>query len=120
MSNACWTPRSPCGGGLGWGDVAVCEMRDDDVVDAFDIAEHLVVPESQDAKTLALQPRRSRIVLDNPTVMLPAIDLDNEAPIEADDRHLSAETMTVDLFEAKLRPEALFSLGGIAPQLTRA
>src|SRR5258708_5937379 len=124
MLNVCSNPLPPCGGGLGWGVIAG-EMRDDDVVDALDIAEHLIVPEAQHAEPLPLQPRRPRIVLREPTVMLPAIDLDDEPPIEADevddvatDRHLSAETMTVDLLEAELRPQALFRFRRIAAELT--
>jgi hypothetical protein len=53
-------------------------MQNNDVVDALDVAEHLVVPETQHVESLPLQPSGSRIVLDGATIMLPAIDLDDE------------------------------------------
>jgi hypothetical protein len=86
-------------------------MCDNDVIDPFDITQHLVVPESQDAESLSLQPCCSRAVLLSSVAMLPAIDLDDEPSIEADEiddvganRHLSAEAMTIDLLKAKLCP----------------
>ena len=102
-------PLPPCGGGLGRGDAAACEMRDDDLVDTLDIAEHLVVPKPQDTESLSLQPSCSRIVLSGATIMLPAINLDDEPPGEADEiddvrsnRDLPSKAMAADLLESKL------------------
>ncbi len=102
-------------------------MRDNDFIDAFDIAEHLIIPEPQHAKILTFQPCGSRTVLVGSVGMLTAIDLDDEPPGEADkvddirsNRYLAAKAMAADLFESELRPKASFGLGWIAPQLARA
>src|SRR6266851_1535032 len=110
----------PCGGGSGWGDLRG-KVRGDDVEDALDIAKHLVVPKSQDVKSLSLQPSCSRIVFNDATRVLPAIDFDDEPSGKAreidnvrTDRHLPAESMAIDLLKAKRRPQALFRLSRIA------
>lgn len=92
---------------------------------AFQIAQHLVVPEPHHAKALRLQPRRSGCIAFGR--VLPTVYLDDQSRLEADEigdivskRHLSAEFRSLQLARAQRLPQTTFRIGAAMPHRSGA
>ena len=93
-----------------------------DVNDPFQVAQHVIVPESEDLESFRFQKRRPLGIAC--FVMLSAIDLDDQHRVEAgevgDVRQqavLEAEFEAVDLAVAGGLPEFLLGVGAVAAEL---
>ena len=102
-------------------------MRSDRLQHAVEIAQHLVVPEADDAKACGFQKRRSRRV--GFDAVLPAIDFHDQRCLEAQqvgdeviNGNLPPELRATELPVAQSRPQQRLCIGGIAtkpPRISR-
>jgi len=88
-----------------------------------------MVPETDDAKSLALKPSRTNIIapLLLGLAVLSAVELDNQSRMEAGeiddvvaDRRLSAESIAGELFATQSLPKQPLGVGWLFSQLLRA
>jgi len=93
-----------------------------DVNNAVQVAQHVIVPEAENLETFGFQKRRPLGI--PPLVMLPAIDLDDQHRLQAgevgDVRQqavLEAEFEAVDLAVAGGLPELFLRVGSVAAEL---
>jgi hypothetical protein len=90
------------------------------------ILERVVVPDSDDAKTLGFEPSRALSIMRCYDRMLAAIDLDDQLPFEADEiydvspnRSLPPELQSLELSKAKAGPETALCVCQLLPELSR-
>ncbi len=83
----------------------------DDGGNAFDVAQHFVIPKSQHLETLRTKPVGAATILLGLPSMLTAVDFDDEAALQADEigdvraeRDLAAKFAAGELALAKERP----------------
>lgn len=120
LANAVQFPL-PSGGGLGWGLVPP-KILADRLDNAFDVRQHIIVPEAQNTITLPEQESGSPFIF-CAVRMLATIDFDNQPcqpaakirDIRAD-RVLAAKMLMLQLMVPQPGPQLLFSFRHIAPQ----
>ena len=94
------------------------------LLDRFDLLQHLVIPESQHAKSGGLQQLRASLVIFCMFAMMTPIDLDNHLVIQTDKikdkiakRMLSAEFASRDLASTQNLPQRFFRVGHAVAKL---
>jgi len=99
----------------------------DNLHDTMDIGENIIIPKSQYAEALFLEPGIAPVVLVSVECMLPAVELDNDPFLKADevhdiktDRLLAFEFQAVHSFCAEVSPQEAFSVGGSSSQIPGA
>jgi len=93
---------------------------------AFRICQHIIIPETQDAITLSLQKVSSDGVSFRGSVMLTAIDFNDQSRFMAHevryippDRHLPTKFVSLDLVRSQQLPNGPLGVGHIGPQYAR-
>jgi hypothetical protein len=102
------------------------QLLDDLLQHAVDVAEHIVIPEAQNAISRPLKEFGSSAIGLFPNRMLPTIDLNHQTVIMADEignepinRHLSPKLDPLDLGIPTFLPEQFLGIGRAASQSPR-
>jgi hypothetical protein len=100
----------------------ISQSSDNQVNDSIDVLKYIVMPKSQDIKTLIPQPSISLNIVSNLLAMLSAVDLNdqsffqtNEVNDVASQRLLPAKLKTVYLPESEFLPKQPLSIRGVFP-----
>ncbi len=88
---------------------------------AFEVRQHLVVPEAYNPVALGLEEAGSLCFLRRQLLVLAAVNFDNQARVVADNignvtpqRHLPAESVPVDLIRSQDSPDAFLGVSHIS------
>lgn len=109
-------PRVRRGGGMGWG--CFSKKARDHLDDRLGGAENLVIPEANDAKSLLSEKPRTLPIAPRLLGMLPAIDLDDELPLQTSevndiwaDGALAAKAIARETPPPHVRPQTPLGVG---------
>jgi hypothetical protein len=91
--------------------------------DTMDIGKNIIVPESQNAKSLSLEPGITPLVLVAPDCMLSSVKLDHDPFLKADEVYdilsyglLPLEFQAIHPFRPKVLPQEMFCISGAFSQ----
>jgi hypothetical protein len=98
------------------------QLPGDDRTHAFEVRQHLIVPEAHNLIALAFQKTRPFRLVSRRPLVLAAIDFDNQTRVVAHkigdippERQLPAEAMAVHLRRSQDSPNASLGVGHVLP-----
>ena len=97
-----------------------------DFLDRLNFPQHLMIPESQNAKPLRLKPRCALSIISRLFSMLPAVQFNNQLLFKTykihnvrSDRLLPAKPVSFHLFNSQVGPQSLLGFRWIFPESSR-
>jgi hypothetical protein len=97
----------------------------DHLLDSIPIRENFMIPKSEDAEPLSMEPFGSSGVVFLLLRVLPAVKFDNQPPVEADeihykmtDRDLTTELVFTEPTVSKLAPDERLHVDLVSPKLS--
>jgi len=123
-SSPCY-PSPLAGEGQGGGS-SFHQLFPYDFLDRLNLHQYLIIPESQNAKPLRLEPRCALSIISRLFSMLPSVQFNNQLLFKTDkiynircDRLLSSKPVSSHLLHSQVGPQSLFGFRWIFPESSR-